>query len=328
MRVGLLWRREWDPVESSGTCKLCKMFSALAELGVAAEPVVYSDDVVDAVREQLLALDAVLVWVNPIEQGLDRTRLDALLRDAASAGVFVSAHPDVILAMGTKQVLWDTRTLSWSSDVRVYGSAEDVRRELPSRLATGARVLKQYRGMGGNGVWKVAAATEGDVLVQHASGAVASDVMPFEAFIARCAGYLEVGPLVEQPFLRRLAEGMIRAYLSGDTVVGFTHQYPRGLMPPGDDNRPTGKRFEPETEPRYSDLRNRLELEWVPEMQRLLSLETRDLPLIWDADFLFGDEQDYVLCEINCSSTFAFPEFAMPTVARATIERIGNAVRR
>ena len=36
-----------------------------------------------------------------------------------------------------------------------------------------------------------------------------------------------------------------------------------------------------------------------------------------------GDGDDtYVLCEINVSSTFAFPEFAMPTVAKAAIERI------
>jgi len=49
----------------------------------------------------------VLVWVNPIEQGLDRSRLDPLLRDVAATGVFVSAHPDVILRMGTKEVLVD-----------------------------------------------------------------------------------------------------------------------------------------------------------------------------------------------------------------------------
>jgi hypothetical protein len=33
-------------------------------------------------------------------------------------------------------------------------------------------------------------------------------------------------------------------------------------------------------------------------------------------------EDTYVLCEINASSTFAFPEFAMPEVARAALARI------
>ena len=62
-------------------------------------------------------------------------------------------------------------------------------------------------------------------------------------------------------------------------------------------------------------------------MQDLLNLETHRLPVIWDADFLYGPKEDngtdtYVLCEINVSSTFAFPEFAMTGVARAAIERI------
>jgi hypothetical protein len=62
-------------------------------------------------------------------------------------------------------------------------------------------------------------------------------------------------------------------------------------------------------------------------MQSILDLETESLPVIWDADFLFGPKDGagkdtFVLCEINVSSTFAFPEFAMPTVAQAAIERI------
>jgi hypothetical protein len=69
------------------------VFAAFERLGVDAEPVVYSDDAVDAAREELLALDGVLVWANPIEQGRDRAKLDRLLQDVANAGVFVSAHP-------------------------------------------------------------------------------------------------------------------------------------------------------------------------------------------------------------------------------------------
>jgi hypothetical protein len=86
MRVGLLWRSEWDPVGAGAavaeTCKLRGMFTALSALGVETESVVYSDDLVTEVREQLFGLDGVLVWVNPIEQGLDRSRLDPLLRQA------------------------------------------------------------------------------------------------------------------------------------------------------------------------------------------------------------------------------------------------------
>src|SRR5579871_2689450 len=95
-RIGLLWRRECDP-PSAEPPKLHGVFAAFRELGVEAEGVVYSDDAVDAVRTQLIELDGVLVWVNPIELGpggqeLDRAKLDPLLREAADAGVFVSAH--------------------------------------------------------------------------------------------------------------------------------------------------------------------------------------------------------------------------------------------
>src|SRR5262249_60114507 len=81
--------------------------------------------------------------------------LDALLRQVAARGVWVSAHPDVILKMGTKEVLHRTRTMSWGSDTALYRTAEAMRVELPARLAAGPRVIKRNRGNGGQGLWKV-----------------------------------------------------------------------------------------------------------------------------------------------------------------------------
>lgn len=302
------------------TCKLHGVFAAFAELGVDAEPVVYSDDEVDTVREQLLRLDGALVWVNPIEQGLDRSQLDPLLREVAEAGVFVSAHPDAILRMGTKEVLVETSSMSWGTETRLYRSWDELRSELPVRLRKGGPVvLKQMRGMGGRGVWKVELAGDGSVVAQHAADGAEPEAMSLDEFLERCRAY---GAMVEQPYQRRLPEGMIRAYLTHDRVVGFTHQYPRGLVPPGTELPPSSKFFEPPEEEKYQPLRRRVENEWVPELRRRLGLDVTQLPVIWDLDFLRGDaEEDYVLCEINVSSTFAFPEFAMPGVARAAIER-------
>jgi hypothetical protein len=301
------------------------MFSAFSDLGIRAEGVVYSDDAVDSVRRQLLGLDGVLVWVNPIQDGLDRAGLDSLLREAADAGTWVSAHPDVILRMATKRVLVDLASMSWSADTHLYSSHDQFREELPGRLANGPLVLKQHRGMGGEGVWKVELDEGAGVRVQHACGDGIPEQLPIDAFVERCASYFDDGGLmVEQPFQPRLPEGMIRAYLSQNRVVGFAHQYPRGLLPPGS-SPPPGKQFEPPTAPRYHVLRERTETEWVPELQRILGIETKALPVIWDADFLYGPrtasgEDAFVLCEINASSTFAFPEFAMPTVARAALD--------
>jgi len=334
LKVGLLWRAEWDPPGPTGVvrdaCKLHGVFAAFTQLGVDAEPVVYADTMVESVREQLLGLDGVLVWVNPIQDGLDRSRLDPLLREAATAGVWVSAHPDVILRIGTKEVLIDTASMSWGSDTRVYRTAAEFRERLPARLheVDTPLVLKQHRGMGGAGVWKIEADGSDSVIAQHASGGAAPERLSLDGFLGRCEPYFAgTGLIVEQPYQQRLPEGMIRAYLTHDRVVGFTHQYPRGLMPPWHGDRPAGTEFELPTAPDYNDLCERLETAWVPEMQALLGLETEALPVIWDADFLYGPKDDsgsdtYVLCEINVSSTFAFPEFAMPTVARAAVERI------
>jgi hypothetical protein len=278
--VGLLWRAEWDPPDPANplarTCKLRGVFAAFEGLGVHAEPVVYSDDAVDALRDRLLALDGVLVWVNPIEQGKDRAKLDRLLQDVANAGVFVSAHPMVIMKMGTKEVLVDTKALGWSTDTQLYRAFDDLRERLPSRLRErGPLVLKQRRGMGGEGVWKVEldGASDGATLVvQHAAGAAVPERISIDGFLERC-----------------------RAYFA------------------------------------YATLRTRLESEWVPQMQKVLDIDTVSLPVIWDADFLYGEQTEaedetYVLCEINVSSTFAFPEFAMPAVAKAAIERVQESL--
>ena len=346
VRIGLLWRVEWDPpqpnVSVAETCRLRGVFAAFAELGVAAEPVVYSDETAETVRERLLELDGVLVWVNPVEQGLDRSKLDLVLRAAAAAGVWVSGHPDVILKMATKKVLVDTREMSWGTDTRLYLSASELRAEFPARLVErGALVLKQQRGMGGDGVWKVEldtanreSADDPWVHVQHATRGSSPERLRLGEFLSRCEPYFSGGGLmVEQPFLRRISEGMIRVYLTHNEVVGFAHQYPRGLVPPTQEEAPSGKVFELPTAGAYSDLRTLMESKWVAEMQQILDIETRSLPVIWDADFLYGEktasgDDTYLLCEINASSTFAFPEQAMATVARATLSRIDDRSNR
>ncbi len=317
MRIGLLWREEWDPVSDAANAKVRGVFRAFADLGVAAEPVVFTECRAEEVRDQLAQLDGVLVWVNPIERGLDRSVLDELLREAPC---FVSAHPNVILRLGTKQVLADTQRMSWGTETHVHESAAALRGRLDA--LDGPKVLKQHRGMGGDGVWKVELVEPGTVEVQHAAAGAAPERLSVDDFVARCTGYFAgEGRMVEQPFQSRLEEGMTRVYMTHDRVVGFAHQYPRGLMPPDWEPPSSEKRFlEVDA---FPDLRTRMETEWAPELMRLLDLRREELPVIWDADFLRGDDGDYVLCEINCSSTFAFPEHAMPGVARATLALVG-----
>jgi hypothetical protein len=55
VRVGLLWRNEWDPLKAgtdvAESCRLHGVFAAFQDLGVVAEPVIYADDWNEPLRE-------------------------------------------------------------------------------------------------------------------------------------------------------------------------------------------------------------------------------------------------------------------------------------
>lgn len=323
--------------------RLVQVFQALADLGVHAEPAVYHDYFCEEVHRQLMRVDAVLVWMNPIQDGRDRSVLDAMLREVADAGVYVSTHPDVILKMGTKEVVYQTRDIGWGSDTHLYSSMEQMRRELPMRLASGeARVLKQYRGNGGLGVWKVESAekrtasvqSETIIRVRHAKRGSLEEKISLDEFFNRCEQYFRGrGRMIDQAYQPRLPEGMVRCYLVNNKIAGFGHQAINALFPappgasPSEAPQPGPRLYHPPTMPEFQSLKRKVEQTWVPAMQRLLDIETEHLPILWDCDFLLGPKttsgQDtYVLCEINASSIAPFPESAPPYVAAAALARI------
>jgi hypothetical protein len=341
-RVAVLWRGDHE-VRRSATPqnnRYHRIFEALAALGIHAEPAVYADDIVDEVRQQLLAVDGVLVWVDPIHDGKTRTVLDAMLRDVASRGPWVSAHPDVILKMGVKEVLHRTRHLGWGVDTHLYRTVADFRGAFPQHLqAAGPRVLKQNRGNAGQGVWKVElvlppAGQASTVRVLHARRGSIPEDMTLAAFMTRCEGYLEDdGCIVDQPFQPRLPDGMIRCYMGADKVVGFGHQFIKALMPPPPEGpespaaQPGPRIMHGADAAPFQALRAKMETEWTPQMMQVLGIDVASLPIIWDADFLYGPrnaagDDTYVLCEVNVSSVFAIPDQAPASIARLAFDRL------
>jgi hypothetical protein len=160
----------------------------------------YLDEMVDDVRRQLLRVDGVLVWVDPAADAGDRSRLDPLLRELAGRGIWVSAHPDTILRMGTKEVLVDTKSCRGARTAIVIGPGTSCARELlRGSPKVAPRVLKQHRGNGGIGVYRVALAQPSsgvpgdDALVhtQHARFGSEPKDMPLSDFIARMAKHFE-----------------------------------------------------------------------------------------------------------------------------------------
>jgi hypothetical protein len=342
-KVAVVWRgdREVRQAATPANNRYHRIFEELAALGIAAEPAVFDEEFADEMREQLLTVDGVLVWVDPLSRGKTRAVLDPLLREVAANGPWVSAHPDVILRIGTKEVLYQTRHLGWGSDTRRYRTAAQFAAEFPSLLRSdGPRVLKQNRGNDGQGVWKVEPADEpATVRVLHALRGSIPEELPVADFIARCQPFFaDGGCIIDQPFQARLPDGMIRCYMGADRVVGFGHQHIKALLPP-----PPEGPDSPEAQPGprvmhgadaapFQRLRAKMEDEWTPQMMALLGLDAASLPIIWDADFLYGPrtpsgEDSCVLCEINVSSVFAIPDQAPAAIARLTLRRLRKAAR-
>ncbi|MHB1953284.1 MAG: Cj0069 family protein [Sulfobacillus sp.] len=335
-RVAILWRgdRESRDHASSENNRFSPVFKEFEKYGFTAEPAVYNDVFVDEVRQQFLDVDGVLVWVNPIQDETNRTVLDEMLREVASQGVFVSTHPDVILKLGTKEVLFQTREMGWGGDIYLYKTIEELREQLSIRLATGeSRVLKQNRGNNGIGVWRVELvdATQKEnptVRVIHALRNSSEEQMPLSTFIDQCKQYFDGdGQMIDQPFHSPLPNGMIRCYMSHNQVVGFGHQYVTALL--REPKEPKPRIYHPETKPEFQALKTKMENEWLPQLQELLNIETESTPVIWDADFLYGPktatgEDTYVLCEINVSSVYPYPESAPPYFVKNAVARIQN----
>ena len=173
--------------------------------------------------------------------------------------------------------------------------------------------------------------------VLHALRGSVVEEMSLGEFMARCERYFSSdGCIVDQPFQPRLPDGMIRCYMGCDKVVGFGHQFIKALIPPPPEG-PDSPDAQPgprimhgaDAEP-FQALRAKMEAEWTPQMMEILGIDVASLPIIWDADFLYGPrtasgEDSYVLCEINVSSVFAIPDQAPAAIARLALSRLRSA---
>jgi hypothetical protein len=320
-------RNRADPAES----RFQALFQAFRRADVAVEPAIYHDDFRDEVRAQLMNVQGVLVWHNPIEDGRDRGLLDETLREVAARGVFVSAHPDTIGKLGTKDVLLSVRDLPFGCDTQRIDDLAQLEAQLPARLMTGARVLKQQRGHSGIGVWRVERLSAVRYAIRHAQRGATEEVVDLAGVRQRLAPYFERGGhLIDQPWQPRMIEGMTRAYLVRDRVAGFGHQAVVALYPAdetGNVLQPGSRLYSDANDARFQELRRHLEREWVSMLCERLDISPAALPLLWDADFLLRDRAadglgHHVLCEINVSSVSPFPESVIEPLIEATRQRL------
>jgi hypothetical protein len=159
----------------------------------------------------------------------------------------------------------------------------------------------------------------------------ASEELPLEAFLERCVEYFQDGCVIDQPFQARLSEGVVRCYMAGDRCAGFGHQKVKALVDAPAERAQAGSRvYASNADPRFQRLRRLMEDEWTPQLSSILDIARRELPMIWDADFMLGppaaDGTDsYVLGEINVSSVYPIPDEAPAAIAQRVAERLRSS---
>ena len=116
--------------------------------------------------------------------------------------------------------------------------------------------------------------------------------------------------------------------MAGERCAGFGHQKVKALVDAPAARAEAGQRlYTSKADLRFQRLRRFMEDEWTPHLTSLLDIPRRDLPMIWDADFMLGppgaDGADsYVLGEINVSSVFPMPDEAPAEIARRVADRL------
>jgi hypothetical protein len=298
-----------------------------SEKGFAVDSVLYHDSISDKLENELLKYDAILVWVNPIEQGGDRKILDTLLMKLSDQGRFVSSHPDTILKIGTKEILYKVRETEFGGDTKLYESFKDFKERF-LKSQKGMRVLKQYRGNGGDGVFKIDATSfkNDRIIVTHAKSGNEEKLMTVDDFFSLFKSYFNNNSmLIDQEWNSNIINGMVRCYLSGSKVTGFGYQEINALYP----LKKPGQRFYfSEDCGLFQDLRNIMQNNWVSQLQKITGVENVRLPVIWDADFFINKintentNEKYSLCEINVSSVSPFPESSIPFIVEEVKNRI------
>ena len=205
--------------------------------------------------------------------------------------------------------------------------------ELPARLRRGARVLKQYRGHSGIGVWRVERAeNEGPspmMTLRHAQRGSDEEVVDLPTLLQRMTPYFEPaqgGHMIDQAWQPRLAEGMVRAYLVEDRVTGFGHQAVNALVParPGEPAPQPGPRlYHGPDMPDFQALKQTARVELgraaAPARRRGARASAAAVGLRLHARRTrAGQPERYVLCEVNVSSVSPFPPSSIGPLVAAT----------
>lgn len=297
----------------------------------------------DAIRKYLLReASGVILRVNPgTLSPFSQKKLDDMLRELSSAGVKVMSQPEVQRKMGAKDALVKIKGLKCGlEDTEVYYTQEEFELGFRKSIAFRPRVLKQNRGSQGEGIWIVKlrsnmyCKTYGERIVglgeelelmeandNHVEYHSVGEFLEFcingrtsKSGLWESSGngkYLEGGVengamLVDQRFLPRIVEGEVRCLMVGSNMVSIVHKKPKeGGLSATLQSGAKYTNYDPDDE-KFSSLVENFRVD-LPNVMDAFGLSNEPLPLLWTADYIFGDDCDeegkdkFYVGEFNCA---------------------------
>ena len=196
------------------------------------------------------------------------------------------------------------------------------------------RILKQYRGSSGKGIFKISLANNGEYIrVIPAPSPQDGRTISKDEFHREFKQFFEDGGLlVDQEWSQGIINGMVRCYITGNKVSGFGYQESIALCPETTDPdkiRPVSRRFYFSKDcGLFQDLRNIMESKWIPQLQEIHSISNEAMPLLWDIDLFINEvnsqcpEKKYTLCEINVSCVSPFPPSCIQHIVSGLKEKL------
>jgi hypothetical protein len=236
--------------------------------------------------------------------------------------------------MGTKEVLYKIRETPFGGDIKLYHSFTDFKERF-LKEQKGIRILKQYRGNGGDGVFKIDTSNIKKIRITHAKNGNEESQVSVDDLFKMFESYFNTNSmLIDQEWNQNIVNGMVRCYLSGSKVTGFGYQEINALYPITVKSpvvkKPSQRFYFSEDNGMFSDLKNIMEKSWVAQLQEITGVKNEMLPVIWDADFFINKintentSEKYSLCEINVSCVSPFPESSIPYIAEEVRKRIST----
>ena len=321
---------KWDCTDS------ISIANGMIRAGMSCQLIQYMHEEHDSFFEVCGDFDVLILRCKPgqIEaDGGSQDRFDEGMRRMRKQRIQVWPSPDVVECMGAKDVLCKVAGLSIGlSDTLAYTTADHFSFCFRKTMAFQPRVVQASRCTSGEGMWTIKlmagnycricgerACADDEVLHLTEANDNHSEQHTVAEFIEFCVNghtgtsgtwtskglgkYLADGPLLDQRFCPRIAEGELRFNMLGDVLVSIIHQTPNEVA---DGTGSNSTVYAPE-EPRFKSLTESFLSRDVHMIMPSLGLANEPLPLLWSIDLILAspegtaaDQEKWAAIRFSC----------------------------